>query len=169
MMSSSAFVVRRATEVDAAGIVAVLTAVTAERIYSAIDRPWTVDEQRRYLRELSAREAFHIGVDDSARVVGYQTLDLYSTVLSSMAHVAQLGTFVAADWRGRGVGVALFRETEAFARAASYRKIVIQVRGSNAPAQAFYRGLGFEACGRLTRQVVIDDREDDEIIFERFL
>ena len=47
--------------------------------------------------------------------------------------------------------------------------MLIQVRGSNTSAQSFYQRLGFVQCGRLTRQVVIDGQEDDEIIMELFL
>jgi ribosomal protein S18 acetylase RimI-like enzyme len=63
----------------------------------------------------------------------------------------------------------LFQETTRFARASGYRKFVILVRASNADAQAFYRRLGFTDCGRLTRQVIIDGREDDEVLMECFL
>ena len=45
---------------------------------------------------------------------------------------------------------------------------MIQVRASNMSAQSFYRKLGFIACGRLSRQVMIDEQEDDEIILEFF-
>lgn len=44
-----------------------------------------------------------------------------------------------------------------------------QVRGSNADAQAFYQGLGFRVCGRLTRQVIMDGIEDDEVLMEVFV
>jgi ribosomal protein S18 acetylase RimI-like enzyme len=168
-MANAAFQVRRATADDAEGIAAVLRAVAAERIYSAIDRAWSVEDQRSYLASLSDREAFHVAVDASGDVVGYQSLDRYSSFLATAAHVAQLGTFVLPAWRGRGVGRALFVETKTFAVAAGYRKIVIQVRASNPAAQAFYRELGFEACGRLAAQVVIDGRDDDEIVMESFI
>ncbi len=147
----------------------VLQAVAAERTHSAIDHPWSADQQRSYLLSLSNREVTHVATDRSGDLVGYQSLDLYSLVLSSMAHVAQLGTFLLPAWRGRGIGRALFEDTTRFARASGYRKIVILVRASNAGAQAFYRRLGFVDCGRLTRQVLIDGREDDEIVMECFL
>ena len=86
-----------------------------------------------------------------------------------MAHVGQLGTFVLPEWRGRGVGRALFRESSQFAQAAGFRKLVIQVRASNVSAQSFYTKLGFIECGRLSRQVVVDGREDDEVVMECFL
>ncbi len=158
--------VRRASPGDAAGIVAVLEAVVAERIHSAIDRVWTVEQEARYLASLSDREAVHVAVDASTGIVGLQSLDRWSSLLSSMAHVGQLGTFLLPAWRGRGLGRQLWRATEAFARGAGYRKLVIQVRASNPGAQSFYRRLGFEECGRLTRQVVIDGIEDDEVLME---
>jgi ribosomal protein S18 acetylase RimI-like enzyme len=57
----------------------------------------------------------------------------------------------------------------AFAREAGYRKLVVQVRGTSAHAQSFYRRLGFAECGRLSRQVMIDGSYDDEILMELFL
>ena len=129
--------IRRATEGDAEGIAQLLHTVVSERVYSAIDRAWTADEQQAYLGSLSDREAVHVAVADSDLVVGCQTLDLYSSVLRSMSHVAQLGTFILPSWRGQGVGQMLFHTTRHFALSAGYRKLVIQVRASNAPALSF--------------------------------
>ncbi len=161
--------IRKASSRDAAGVVAVVERIAAERVHSAIDRPWSVDQERRYLDGLSAREAIHIAADENGGVIGFQSLDLWSPLLASMAHVGQLGTFLLPEWRGRGLGRALWRATEGFARSVDYRKLVIQVRASNRPAQAYYRGLGFRECGRLTAQVVIDGAADDEILMELFL
>ena len=153
---------------DAAGIVAVLEAVVAERIQTAIERAWTVEQERRYLESLSLRERFHVAVDATAGIVGFQSLDLWSSLLPSMAHVGQVGTFLLPRWRGQGIGRQLWKETESFARKAGYLKQAIQVRASNTVAQQFYRGLGFQDCGRLTRQVIIDGVEDDEVLMEYF-
>jgi RimJ/RimL family protein N-acetyltransferase len=168
-MAESLLEIRRASPGDAEGIAAVLDAVTRERVHSAIDRAWTADEQRAYLASLPPREAFHVAVTPSGDVVGYQSLDRYSSILPSMAHVGSLGTFLLPEWRNRGVGRALFAATRPFAASNGYRKLVIQVRASNAAAQAFYRGLGFVDCGRLRAQVILDGVEDDEIVMELFL
>jgi ribosomal protein S18 acetylase RimI-like enzyme len=160
--------VRRAAPPDAPGIVHVLEAVTAERIHSAIDQVWTVEQETSYLQSLAPCEVIHVAVDAAAGIVGFQSLDLWSSLLSSMAHVGQVGTFLLPGWRGLGVGRQLWSATETFAREAGYRKLAIQVRGSNTVAQAFYRRLGFRECGRLTRQVIIDGIEDDEVLMEYF-
>ena len=162
-------IIRRAVADDAAGIVDVLVVVTAERVHSAIDRVWTVEAERQYLQSLSQREAIHVAVDESQRIVGLQILDRWSPVLTSTAHVGQVGTFLLPERRRQGVGRQLWNATLAFARAAGYRKLVIQVRGSNSSALAFYRQLGFVDCGRLARQVIIDDFEEDEVLLELFL
>jgi len=163
------FTIRRASEADSEGVLAVLKIVAAERIYSAIDRPWALEQERIYLRSLSRREATHVAVTDSGEVIGFQNLDLWAAVVHSMSHVGQIGTFLMPAWRRQGVGHALFRVTQEFAREADYGKFVIQVRASNSSAQAFYESLGFRECGRFSRQVRIDNHEDDEIMMEYFL
>ena len=168
-MVEPSFQIRRATVEDAEGVASVLRSVVSERVHSAIDRAWTADQQRSYLESLSSREAFHVAIAASGTIIGYQSLDLYSPVLPSMAHVGQLGTFLLPEWRGRGVGQALFNFTMPFAASVGYRKLVIQVRASNVSAQAFYKRLGFVECGRLRAQVIIDGGEDDEIVMEFFL
>ncbi len=146
-----------------------LDQVVAERVHSAIDRVWSVENERRYLESLSSREAVHVAVSGDDHIVGLQSLDRWSSFLDSMAHVGQIGTFVLPAWRGRGVGRQLWTSTFAFARHAGYRKLVIQVRGSNVAAQGFYRQLGFRPCGRLSAQVVIDGVDDDEVLMEMFV
>ncbi len=158
---------RRASPQDAGGITSVLEIVAAERIHSAIDRAWSVAQEAQYLESLSPREAIHVAIDGADRIVGLQSLD--SSSLASMSHVGQIGTFLLPDWRGQGVGRSLWNATHAFAREAGYRKFAIQVRASNVAAQSFYWALGFKECGRLTRQVIIDGLEDDEVIMEFFL
>lgn len=137
---------------DAAGITRVLK------------RAWTVKEETRYLESLLPCEAIHVGLDDSEKIIGMQTLDCSS--LSSTSHVGQIGLFLLPEWRGPGVGRSLWKSTEFFARQAGYRKFAIQDHATNAAAQAFYLALGFKEGGPLSRQVIIDGVEDDEVIME---
>jgi ribosomal protein S18 acetylase RimI-like enzyme len=159
--------VRRATPDDAPGIVRVLRVVVDERIFSAIDEVWSVDQERQFLSSLSPREAVHVAVDVTGAIVGLQIVDRWSPLLRSTAHVGQVGTFLLPERRQQGIGARLWDATLAFARGVGYRKLVIQVRASNWTALRFYARLGFVECGRLRGQVVIDGKEDDEVILER--
>jgi ribosomal protein S18 acetylase RimI-like enzyme len=141
--------IRKATEADAFGLVVILEGISAERVHSAIDVAWSLEKERQYLASLSDRELAHVAVTASGQIVGFQVLDLWAPTLTSMSHVAQVGTFLIPEWRRHGVGRLLFGTTEAFARSAGYTKMIAQVRASNKPAKAFYQRLGFRACGRL--------------------
>jgi L-amino acid N-acyltransferase YncA len=165
---SPSITLRRATPNDAAGITAIWQAIAAEKVYSAIDHPFTIEEERAYLQSLSEREGIFLAETDG-RVIGFQSLDLWARHIGSMSHVGQLGTFVLREWRGRGIGRQLAQHTLAFARSAGYEKTVIFVRASNAGAQRFYASLGFKACGRFAHQVKIDGEYDDEVLMELFL
>jgi ribosomal protein S18 acetylase RimI-like enzyme len=161
--------IRRATPDDAASIHSIWAAIAAEKRYSAIDKPFSIEEERAYLQSLSEREAYFIAETTDRTIVAFQSLDLWTRVISSMNHVGQLGTFVLPAWRGRGIGKQLARESLAFARGHGYEKIVIFVRASNTNAQNFYIGLGFKPCGLFSRQVRIDNAYDDEVLMEMFI
>jgi hypothetical protein len=68
----STLVIRPATPEDAADVASVLQVIVSERVHSAIDRAWTVEEERAYLVSLSSREVVHVAIDDNGRVVGLQ-------------------------------------------------------------------------------------------------
>ena len=113
------------------------------------------------------REAIHVAVDDVHGIVGLQVLDLLvADVCTSMAHVGQVGTFLLAAQLAApaAMGRRLWSATTAFAAGAGYRKLVIQVRGSNS------RRAGVLSRPRVRRtaagchgQVIIDGIEDDEV------
>ena len=165
---NSGILVRPAIAQDAEGILAVLREISAQRTFTAIDKPWSVEAQRRYLSSLSPREAVHVAETTAGVIVGYQALDLWAPTLNSMSHVGQIGTFIGQEWRRRGIGYTLFWATLRFARGVGFRKFIIQVRSANIDAQNFYKRLGFCECGRLSRQVRIGDTADDEILMEFF-
>jgi hypothetical protein len=58
VQATRAFVkISRALAADAGRIAGLLELMAAERIHSALDQPWTAEEERRYVESLSPREA----------------------------------------------------------------------------------------------------------------
>lgn len=160
--------IRRATPEDAPSIRAIWHVIAAEKIYSAIDHPFTLEQERAYIAALSEREGVFLA-EHAGRVIGFQSLDLWERFIHAMNHVGTVGTEILPEWRGRGIGRQLAAHTFAFAREHAYEKLVIFVRASNTNAQKFYRSLGFQECGRFARQVKIDGQYDDEVLMEKFL
>jgi L-amino acid N-acyltransferase YncA len=160
--------IRHATTDDAEAISTIWEVVCAERVYTAVNRPFTPQQERDYIASLSDREGIFLAEVDG-RVVGFMSLDLWAKYTGSFDHVGVMGTFVLPEWRGKGIGRRIAEHTLDFARANGYEKIVIYVRAGNIGAQAFYRSLGFIPKGVLARQVKIDGQYEDEVFMERFL
>jgi RimJ/RimL family protein N-acetyltransferase len=160
--------VRRAIPDDAAAISAIWEVICAERVYTAVNQPFTPEQERKYINSLSEREGIFVA-QVSGRMVGFQALDQWVKYTDSFDHVASMGTFVLPDWRGKGVARHLARHTLDFARQQGFEKIVIYIRAGNLGAQAFYRSLGFVQKGVLAKQVKIDGEYEDEVFMELFL
>jgi [ribosomal protein S18]-alanine N-acetyltransferase len=78
-------------------------------------------------------------------------------VMVDEAHITTFG--VHPDWRRRGVGRQLLLNLFELANALDAARITLEVRESNAAAQALYRRFGFEESGRRERYYT-DDGED---------
>ena len=160
--------IRRATPDDAEAISAIWEIVCAERIYTAVNRPFTPQQERDYIASLSDREGIFVAQVEG-RIVGFQSLDFWAKYTDSFDHVGTMGTIVLPEWRRKGIARRLAGYTLDFAHANGYEKVIIYVRAGNVNAQAFYQGLGFVVKGTLTRQVKIDGQYEDEVFMELFL
>lgn len=133
-------------------------------------RPEDLDELLD-LYEAVAAEGIHIAgeapVDrDRRRAAWLDTLDPSTPATSFVAQAGDelvgqlglhgtgrmdLGMFVAAPWRGRGVGSALMKAAVDYARAHEAFKISLEVWPHNAAAIALYERFGFEREGYLRK------------------
>ncbi len=160
--------IRRATLEDAPAIAAIWEVVVGERRFTAVNRPFTLEQEREYMASLSPREAIFMATLQGG-IIGFQALDRWAKYTDSMDHVGALGTVILPPYRGRGIGRRLAQAVLDFAREKGYEKLIVYVRAGNEGALAFYRSLGFVPIARLARQVKIDGLYEDEILMERFL
>jgi GNAT superfamily N-acetyltransferase len=138
-MASDGFAIRRAEPGDMAELLAMIRELaTYERLADHV----VGDEERleRSLFELGAAEALIAEVGDDA--VGYA---VYFTTFSSFLCWPGLwceDVFVRPQWRGGGIGGALFAAVAAVAADRGYERLDWVVLDWNEPAIAFYEGLG---------------------------
>lgn len=161
-------VVRRATPDDAREVAAVINGVIAEGGLTLFDRPFSEADERAFIASLGPRSALHVAEVGGA-IAGVQSIDLYSSLAASLAHVATMGTWLSAAARGRGIGTALAARSIALAREQGYRKILITVLATNAPALRFYSRLGFERIGVARAHVRLGGDFRDEVFLEKLL
>lgn len=157
--------VRRDDIQDAAGVADLLNSVIAEGHYTALTGHWTPETEHAFLQSLGPRSQVFVA-EISSCIVGFQVIEPFVTYTSTMNHVAHFGTYVHADVRGQGIGHRLAEATLEFARRHGYEKAVIYVLADNKGGLAYYRSLGFEEKGVLTRQTKIGSVYHDEVFME---
>jgi putative acetyltransferase len=145
---SGDFVIRRATQADAAALVALGDAVSSE------PEGWLIttgewrrpSDERRYLRAIkrSPHAAVYVA-DAGGEIVG--RLSLARDTHPGSPHVADLGLMVAATHRRQGIGRALLEQAVAWAREVGVTKLELHVFPHNAPAIRLYETFGFEHEG----------------------
>ena len=160
--------IRKASTADAEAISSIWEVVCAERKFSALNKPFSPQQERDYISSLSDREGIFIA-EVKKQIIAFQSLDLWAKYTDSFDHVGTVGTFLLPKWRRNSIGRQLASYTFRFARLNGYKKLIIYVRAQNAGAINFYKSLGFIQKGVLTDQVVIDGQYEDEIFMELFL
>ena len=128
-------------------VVELLAAVAAEGRWlgteDPVDRGGRADQLRAELRATAGVARLVATLD--GEIVGHLGLDLAAT------GVTNLGMFVAAAWRGRGVGTALVAAAVEEARRWGSHKVALQLWPHNQAARALYLKFGFVEEGRLRR------------------
>jgi ribosomal protein S18 acetylase RimI-like enzyme len=96
----------------------------------------------------------YLVAEAAGQIVGHGMLDPLQ--LAAVRHVVRLTLVAHPGWQGRGIGRALLERLIEWARSApAVEKIELNVRASNAGAQALYRKMGFAEIGRWRRRVKI--------------
>jgi L-amino acid N-acyltransferase YncA len=163
-------IIRPVEPTDAEDIVQILNPIIAAGIYTVLDGPLTIAEERAFIAGFPPRGIFLVAQPASGgRLVGLQSVAPYAPYSHAFDHVGDMGTYVDLSYTRQGIGARLAQATLAAARAAGYEKIVTYVRADNPAALAFYRGLGFRTIGTAQRQARIAGRYVDEVFIERWL
>jgi putative acetyltransferase len=103
----------------------------------------------------------------SGGVVG--SLSIRRDPHTATRHVATLGMFVVAGWRGRGLGSALMAEAMRWARSNGIQRVELTVYPHNRAALALYRRFGFVEEGRLNRHARKSYGYEDEVLMAAWL
>ena len=132
----------------------VVPVVAIER--ASFGDPWSAASFRALLD--SARARFRVAARDDV-VVGYSV----TLLLGDEAEVANIA--VDAPARRAGVGARLLDDLLAEVDHPPGVTVFLEVRASNAPAQALYRSRGFEAAG--TRKGYYSRPTEDAVVMRR--
>jgi putative acetyltransferase len=160
--------IRRATVADTPRIVAGINEVCAEGGYfytphyvptpqweAALHRPESVPDHLLLVAEIG-----------STFVGSVQLFPLSPD--QEDGRVGELGIYVLAPFRGKGVGTALMREILRQASTWNYTRVVLSVLSTNERAIRLYEKFGFAAQGRRRREYAFIG-EQEELVMARSL
>lgn len=155
--------VRSARAEDANAWIENANALGGERVFVMTEQfTRTRAEIQDQFRGANPESVLWLVAEIDGRVVG--GADFHRGRWVKNAHTAELGVAVRKEWRGLGLGEALLRAGQEWARGLGVRKLKLAVFATNERALRLYRKLGFVEEGRLRGDVILDGRPVDTLL-----
>lgn len=120
--------------------------------------PWS---EKSYRAELDNKYANYIVCDIEGEIAGYGGI----WVIFEEAHITSIA--VDMKFRGNGLGKALMKELEGFARRKGAEVILLEARQTNSRALEMYKGLGYKPRG--LRRAYYSDNQEDAVTMVKFI
>ena len=153
---------------DAQGIINILNPIIIRGRYTALDTPFSLEEEESFIKEFPESGIFHVATStQSDKILGFQTLERFATYSHAFDHVGVIGTYVDNAYRRQGIASLLFESTFKAAKNKGYEKILTFVRSDNEPGLATYLKHGFNVIGTAKKHVKINRKYVDEIMIEK--
>ncbi|MPY67363.1 GNAT family N-acetyltransferase [Deinococcus sp. SDU3-2] len=135
-MGGSALAFLEATVEDAPQIAELLNAVILARDGTALTMPVSVEEERRYLDATLPRGWVLLALRGTD-LLGFQSVQLFSGMLG------EVGTYMAAQSRGQGIGRQLTERTAETMRNRQVSCLLAEIADANARGRRAYQSWGF--------------------------
>ena len=128
---------------------------------------WTPRQWKRFRLDWGERGVWLVAEMDG-RIVG--TINVNRGPRPNVRHTAEFGIVVAPGSRSAGVGRAMMRAIEEWAREYRVFKLTLNVFSHNSRARALYDRMGYEVEGVERRRVRFPDGEEiDSVLMAKFL
>lgn len=154
---------------DLAAILAIYNATVASRLVTADTEPVTLAQRQGWFAEHDPLRrplwVIHKAGDTQAHpdVLGWLSFsDFYGR--PAYAGTAELSIYVAAAWRGKGIGSYCLEQAIAAAPRIGVHTLLAFIFGHNAPSLALFDRSGFARWGELPRVANLDGAERDLVI-----
>lgn len=132
--------VRPAMPLDAGSMAKLLNEIITIGGTTALVRPVTADDLRDWMQGSPEQSAWHVALDASERVVGFQWIEPSDQLPPEAAEIA---TFVQVGQTGLGIGSALFSATAKAAKSLGFVWIRANIRADNEGGLTYYQSRGF--------------------------
>lgn len=165
-MNTPTFLREPARPDDLSAIVDIYNSTVASRMVTADLAPVSVESRRAWFDAHAGAKRPLWVVRDGDGLAGWLSYsDFYGR--PAYRHTAEVSIYLREDWRGRGLGRWLLRESIAHAPSIEVHTLLGFVFGHNAPSMALFESEGFAAWGTYPRVAVLDGVERDLVVLGR--
>ena len=154
--------VRPAIALDAPSMARLLNPIIEDGSTTAITTKVTGDILVSWMSDKYDRDAWHVAVNDSEEVVGFQWIAQGGDYLPPEA--AEIATFVQIGQTGLGIGSKLFDATKQAAKDLGYAWINANIRADNEGGLIYYQSRGFQDYGRIEGYEMANGQKVDKIL-----
>lgn len=156
--------VRPAMALDTPSMAKLLNAIIAQGGTTAMTRPVKGQDIVEWMDHAPAQSAWHVALDDTEQVCGFQWIEPNSKLPPIAADIA---TFVQIGQTGLGIGSMLFDATAKAAKALGYVWINATIRADNEGGLTYYQSRGFRDY-RFEEDVRLESGQIVDRISKRF-
>lgn len=165
-MNTPTFLREPARPDDLPAIVDIYNSTVASRMVTADLTPVTVQSRQAWFDAHASVHRPLWVVRDGDGLAGWLSYsDFYGR--PAYRHTAEVSIYLRDDWRGRGLGRWLLRESIAHAPSIAVHTLLGFVFGHNKPSMALFESEGFGAWGTYPRVAVLDGVERDLVVLGR--
>jgi RimJ/RimL family protein N-acetyltransferase len=145
-----------------------IDAETQFMMFEPGERPTTIEEQRKGIKDILSRDNQTILVaEKDNQLIGY--LAAYGGRCKRNRHSVYLITGILQAFTSQGIGTRLFVELEKWARENNIHRLELTVLVHNEAALALYRKMGFEIEGMKKHSLFINGSFVDEYCMSKLL
>ncbi|WP_299600835.1 GNAT family N-acetyltransferase [uncultured Tateyamaria sp.] len=153
--------VRPAIALDAPSMAALLNAIIEQGGTTALTAKVSGDDLADWMAANDGRAAWHVAVNESEQVVGFQWIESANYLPPEAAEIA---TFVQMGQTGLGIGSKLFDASRKAAKDIGYVWINANIRADNEGGLIYYQSRGFQDYGRIDGYEMADGHIVDKIL-----
>jgi phosphinothricin acetyltransferase len=160
-------VIRKARPADLPAIRRIYNEAVAERASTADEKPRSLADRRKWLKQFDARHPIYVGIEDG-EVAAYGCLFSYGPK-SGYRFTVENSVYVAGEHRGKGWGTLMLDHLLSRARSLKHRYIWARIFTHNNISVRLHRKAGFRLVGVQKRVAVLDGKWYDVALLEKHL
>lgn len=144
-----------------------LDSETKYMMYEPGERKTSIEEMKANIEQIDSSNSLMLVAEEEEKIVGF--LSAERGFANRIKHSAYIVVGILKDYRGRKIGVNLFKELIAWASNNDIVRLELTVMTNNKGAIGLYEKMGFKIEGLKEKSLLVDGKYIDEYYMAKIL